>query len=62
MVNDRREYAETRILTFGLLEGMEIAVVYTVRGRNRRIISATRAHTDERKTYRKAYPELGWTR
>jgi uncharacterized DUF497 family protein len=62
MVDGRRDYGETRILTFGLLEGMEIAVVYTMRGRNRRIISARRAHTDERKTYRKAYPEIGWTR
>jgi uncharacterized DUF497 family protein len=45
MVDNRRDYAETRILTFGLLEGMEIAVVYPMRGRNRRIISARRAHT-----------------
>jgi len=61
-VDTRREYGETRILSFGLYEDVELAVVYTMRGRNRRIISAKRASDSERKTYRKAYPGLRKTR
>ncbi len=57
-VDTRREYGETRILSFGLYEDVELAVVYTMRGRNRRIISARRASDSERKAYRKAYPDF----
>ncbi len=57
-VDIRREYGETRILSFGLYEDTELAVVYTMRERNRRIISARRARSSEREAYRKAYPKL----
>jgi uncharacterized DUF497 family protein len=42
---------EDRIVAIGLIEGIEIVVVYTIRGKLRRIISARRAHRDERQEY-----------
>ena len=47
----RRRRGEQRVLAIGLMDGIEIVVVYVVRGRHRRIISARRAHRDERKDY-----------
>jgi uncharacterized DUF497 family protein len=52
----RRDYGEPRIVSFGLAEDLELAVIYTMRGGSRRIISARRAHSSEREAYRKAYP------
>jgi uncharacterized protein len=54
--DNRREYGEARIITFGVVDDRELAVVYTMRGERRRIISARRAHSRERKAYREAYP------
>ena len=42
---------EERILAIGLMEDIEIVVVYVMRGQRRRIISARRAHRDERQDY-----------
>jgi uncharacterized protein (DUF4415 family) len=39
-----RSRGEDRVLAIGLLEDIEIVVVYVVRGKRRRIISARRAH------------------
>ena len=44
-------HGEDRILAIGLMEGIEIVVVYAIRGKRRRIISARRAHRDERQDY-----------
>jgi uncharacterized DUF497 family protein len=55
--DERRDYGEHRIIAFGVVEDRELAVVYTVRGTHRRIISARRAHRHERKEYRDAYPK-----
>jgi uncharacterized protein len=44
-------HGEDRILAIGLMEGIEIVVVYVMRGKRRRIISARRAHRDERQDY-----------
>jgi uncharacterized DUF497 family protein len=46
-----RSRGENRILAIGLLEDIEIVVVYVIRGKQRRIISARRAHRDERQDY-----------
>ncbi len=54
--DDRRNYGEVRIIAFGVVDDRELAVVYTMRGERRRIISARRAHSSERKAYREAYP------
>ena len=53
--DDRRNYGEVRIIAFGGVDDRELAVVYTMRGERRRIISARRAHSRERKAYREAY-------
>lgn len=45
---------EARWMAVGLMHGIEIAVVYTVRQRNCRLISARRAHSSERRKYHSA--------
>jgi len=47
----RRRHGEDRVLAIGLMQGVEIVVVYVMRGKRRRIISARRAHRDERQAY-----------
>jgi uncharacterized DUF497 family protein len=54
---ERRDYGEVRTIAFGVVDGRELAVVYTMRGGRRRIISARRAHRRERKAFREAYPK-----
>jgi uncharacterized DUF497 family protein len=49
------EQDEARWKAIGKLEGTEIVVVYTLRSRLRRIISARRAGRDERRAYREAH-------
>ena len=55
--DERREYGEVRIIAFGAVDDRELVVVYTVRAGRRRILSARRAHSRERKAYREAYPQ-----
>jgi len=51
-VDDRFEYYEIRVYAIGLVDGMEIAVIYTeVSLAERRIISAWRAERNEREAY-----------
>src|SRR5205085_10378859 len=51
-VEDRRsDHGEMRFLSLGEVAGQVIHVVYTWRGRRRRIISARRASRDERQRY-----------
>jgi uncharacterized DUF497 family protein len=57
-IDIRRDYGEERIIAFGEVGGNEIAIVYTMRHGRRRIISARRAHSRERKAYREVYPKL----
>jgi len=47
----RRRRSEDRVLAIGLMEDIEIVVVYVMRGGRRRVISARRAHRNERKDY-----------
>lgn len=47
----RRDYGEERIGAYGEAGGEILLVVYTRRGLNRRIISARKAGTNERKAY-----------
>ena len=46
---------EMRNIAIGLLGGIEIAVVYTMRGRVCRLISARQARQNERRAYRTAF-------
>jgi uncharacterized DUF497 family protein len=51
-VDDRFEYGEVRIYAVGLVNGLEITVIYTdLDGDERRIISAWRSEPYERRAY-----------
>lgn len=47
---------EERWIAIGLVNGLEIAVVYTMRGKTVRVITARRARRNERKTYYENFP------
>lgn len=49
--DSRKYYGEDRFVAFGAVQGTELAVVYTVRQDDIRLISARRATTHERKAY-----------
>ncbi|MBW4553695.1 MAG: BrnT family toxin [Aphanocapsa sp. GSE-SYN-MK-11-07L] len=50
--DSRFDYGETRIYAVGLVNGLEITVIYTDRDNNeRRIISAWRSEPHERRAY-----------
>jgi uncharacterized DUF497 family protein len=52
VVDDREDYGEVRILAFGQIGNMIVAVVYTDRnGDERRIISARKARSHEIRVY-----------
>ena len=51
MVDDRKDYGETRINCLGAIEGRVYSVTYTWRGAVRRIISARKANEREQGTY-----------
>jgi uncharacterized protein len=55
--DDRFDYGETRIYAIGLVNGLEITVIYTDRNDERRIISAWRAEPHERRAYWKSLAE-----
>jgi uncharacterized DUF497 family protein len=46
-----RQRGEDRVVAIGSMEGIEILLVYVMRGKQRRIISARRAHRNERQDY-----------
>jgi len=46
-----RRHGEDRTLAIGRMEDIEIVIVYVTRGERRRIISARRAHRNERQEY-----------
>ena len=45
--DDRKDYGEVRLITFGFIEQRPVAMVWTLRGKNRRIISMRHVHDDE---------------
>jgi hypothetical protein len=47
----QRRHGENRVLAVGLLEDIQIVVIYAMRGKYRRIISARRANRNERQDY-----------
>jgi len=51
LVDDRKNYGETRFQTIGIVNNVILYVVYTIRGKYCRIISARRANKNERETY-----------
>ena len=57
--DSRADYGEERFLSIGLLEGREITIIHTPRGRKTRIISMRRARTEERKFYHEEAGKIG---
>ena len=55
--DQRNNYGERRLVATGVIEETVFVVVYTWRGKKRRIISARLAKKGERDGYRKAYPD-----
>lgn len=47
---------ESRWVAVGVVDGRELAIVYTVRADRLRIISARRARTNEGRDYQAAFP------
>jgi len=59
-VDDRFDYGELRVYALGLVNGVEMTVIYTdIDDDERRIISAWRAEPHERRTYWKAIKGKG---
>ncbi|MDM8517689.1 BrnT family toxin [Desulfobacterales bacterium HSG16] len=55
--DDRYDYGEERFVTFGILEGIVIAVVHTESKDSIRIISVRKATKHEQKTYFSQIPD-----
>jgi uncharacterized protein len=51
---DARQRGEVRYIAYGAFAGDVLAVVYTMRGANRRLISARRASREEREAYNRS--------
>jgi len=51
VVDDRRDYGETRFITAGHLEVRLVAMVWTQRGAVRHIISMRHCHAEEEETW-----------
>jgi hypothetical protein len=59
-VDDRFDYGETRVYAIGIVNGLEITVIYTDRREDeRRIISAWRSESHERRHYWRSIEEMG---
>jgi uncharacterized protein len=59
-VDDRFDYGETRIYAIGLVNGIEITVIYTDREKEERhLISAWRSEPHERRYYWQTLEEEG---
>ena len=54
-VSAQNRHGEVRVLAIGILNGREIAVIYTERATRRRMISARRTRTHEREEYERAH-------
>jgi uncharacterized DUF497 family protein len=58
-VDERRDYGETRIIATGEFDGSVLVVVYTWRGEARRIISARKANSREKRRYKEEIARRG---
>ena len=47
ILDDRKDYGELRYRVFGSLKGRHVAIIWTPRGRSKRIISMRYAHDEE---------------
>jgi hypothetical protein len=53
VVDDRRDYGETRFITAGHLDGRLVVMVWTQRGETRHIISMRHCHAEEEEIWRR---------
>lgn len=51
LLDDRKDYGEERWISYGLLNGRMVALVWTPRGEARHIISMRKTNDRERKVY-----------
>ena len=51
VLDDRKDYGEIRWVTYGILNGRMVALVWTPRGKGRHIISMRKANEREKKVY-----------
>ena len=58
-IDDRRDYGETRVIAVGEVDESVIVVVYTIRGENRRIISARKANSSEKEHFKEEIRKRG---
>jgi uncharacterized DUF497 family protein len=58
-IDGRRDYGETRIIATGDFDGSVLVVVYTWRGEARRIISARKANSREKRHYEEEIARRG---
>jgi uncharacterized protein len=58
-VDERRDYGEARIIATGEFDGSVLVVVYTWRGEARRIISARKANSREKRRYEEEIARRG---
>src|ERR1700694_5029200 len=58
-VDEGRDYGETRIIATGEFDGSVLVVVYTWRGEARRIISARKANSREKRRYEEEIARRG---
>lgn len=59
LVDDRKDYGEVRWVTYGLLKGRMVALVWTQRQRVRHIISMRKANEREKKAYQEELDRSG---
>jgi uncharacterized DUF497 family protein len=52
--DNRKDYGEIRYISIGLLNDIEVVIIYTYRGQTIRIISIRKANKNERKIYQEA--------
>jgi len=53
VVDDRRDYGETRFITAGHLDGRLVVMVWTQRGEARHVISMRHCHAEEEEIWRR---------
>jgi uncharacterized DUF497 family protein len=58
-IDNRRDYRETRVIATGQADGSVLVVVYTRRGEKRRIISARKANSREKRLFEEEITRRG---
>jgi len=54
LLDDKKDYGETRYLVYGMLDDRNVSIVWTPREDRKRIISMRHVHDKEAKIYRRS--------